>query len=129
MTECGKGETCINRDVKCHECNAMSDIYNHYPCYEESLFELITEENIHTLKPGEWIWDNGKVNRNEHSQSLWPRKIFEPKGFRQIHILNEDFPKYSSKPFMLSDFDGCRGGYSWQYFESNRFYKFKGEVK
>lgn len=33
--EYSKCNTCANRDVKCYECHAMSDIYNHHPCYKE----------------------------------------------------------------------------------------------
>lgn len=34
---CLKKDTCVNSRTKCAECNAMSDIHNHYPCYEQAL--------------------------------------------------------------------------------------------
>lgn len=92
------------------------------------LFEPITYENIRELKPGEWIWDSKTISRREHSRTLWPEAIEEPIGFRQIHILDrKDFPRFSSKPFMLSDIDSSHGGYTWTYFELGRFYKFRKE--
>lgn len=92
------------------------------------LMEPINMDNMHELKPGEWIWDSECVNRREHRRTLYQETIIEPIGFRQIHILDLDlFPRWSSKPFMLSTIDG--DGYIWQYFQIGRFYKFKKEVK
>lgn len=89
------------------------------------LMEPITRIDItYELKPGEWIWDSKLVRRRAHERSLMHEPVLEPVGFRQIHILNtEDFPRFTSKPFMLSDID--RGGYNWEYFEEGRFYRFK----
>lgn len=85
--------------------------------------EPITEDMVEELKEGEWIWDNKLVTRREHTQTLWPDAVEEPYGFRQIHILSDLWPRWSSMPFMLSDHD--RGGYTWEYFEDGRYYRFK----
>lgn len=83
----------------------------------------ITRENIYTLKPGDWIWDDKLIERREHKRSLYDEKITEPIGFRQIHILDFDgFHSWNNKPFMLSDIDSDHSGYRWVYFEENRFY-------
>lgn len=92
-----------------------------------NLLEPITEKNVRELSPGEWIWDNSPIERREHCRSLNSNKIVEPRGFRQIHILDLYTPyglQYS-KIFMLSNIDGQRGGYTWEIFEYNRYYKFK----
>lgn len=31
--ECAKQKDCMNYGVLCSKCDAISDIYNHYPCY------------------------------------------------------------------------------------------------
>lgn len=82
----------------------------------------ITYENINTLKPGDWIWDDKPIERKEHERSLNPETIYEPIGFRQIHILDiKDFGTiFNDKPFMLSDIH--KGGYRWVRFEEGRFY-------
>lgn len=91
------------------------------------LLEPITYENIHELKPGEWIWDNKITKRDEHRLSLHYENIEEPYGFRMIDILDIDNLVYGGRPFMLT----CvlEGRYSsdrkWVYFETGRFYKFK----
>ena len=87
----------------------------------------ITRENIYTLKAGDWIWDDKPIERREHRRSLSSETITEPIGFRQIHILDLDgFHSWNSKPFMLSDIDSNHpSGYSWTYFEENRFYMCK----
>lgn len=93
-----------------------------------ALFEPITAETLKDLQPGEWIWDNADVYRGEHKLTLNPYAVREPKGFRQIHIMDlKDFPSFSSKPFMLSSVVGMydKGGYVWTYFEENRFYRLK----
>ena len=84
----------------------------------------ITRENIYTLKPGDWIWDDKLIERREHERSLRPETITEPIGFRQIHILDlDDFHRWNSKPFMLSTIDDSyANSYTWVYFEENRFY-------
>lgn len=84
----------------------------------------ITRENIYTLKPGDWIWDDKLIERREHKRSLYSEKITEPIGFRQIHILDLDgFRSWNNKPFMLSSIDSTHySNYSWVYFEENRFY-------
>ena len=85
----------------------------------------ITRENIYTLKPGEWIWDDKIIERREHKRSLWSEKVKEPIGFRQIHILDLDgfATGWNTKPFMLSDIDShMPGGPIWVYFEEGRFY-------
>lgn len=91
--------------------------------------ELITEYNIQDLEPGDWIWDDKLALRVEHKRSLNRHQIMEPSGFRQIHILDIDWSyglRYS-KPWMLSTFDDWRGGYAWEIYDYNRFYKFKKE--
>ena len=92
-----------------------------------SLFEPITASNLKDLKPGDWIWDNKNVSRRKHQRSLNPNeRIQEPIGFRLVHILDlEDYPQYSSKPFMLTNIDDGITGYSWVCFEEERFYKLK----
>lgn len=84
----------------------------------------ITRENIHELKPGDWIWDDKIVERRAHKWSIYEDKTSEPKGFRQIHLLSlKDFDRgFSRKPFMLSDVDSNTSGYTWERFEENRFY-------
>ena len=95
-----------------------------------NLFELITEDNISELKEGEWIWDNKPIERREHRLSLDSKTIVEPIGFRLIHVLDVKlYPRWSSKPFMLSSIDGYRQGYEWTYFDSDRFYRIKKESK
>ena len=92
------------------------------------LFEPITMDNISELEPGEWIWDNHMVSRREH-RKCFGEEIIEPTGFRQIDILDLDlFPRWSSRPFMLSSIDH-RHGATWTRFENNRFYKFKRTFK
>lgn len=94
-------------------------------------FELITTENIHELKPGEWIWDNKMVERRPHKCSLFCDKcVQEPAGFRQIHIIDLEtiYYGYYSKPFMLSIVNdennlSHRVGYTWTILEPNRFYR------
>lgn len=84
----------------------------------------ITLENLYSLQPGEWIWDNKQVKRRVHKRNLNGETIYEPAGFRQIDILDLDlFPRWSSTPFMLSEIDSGRS--SWVYFEEGRFYMFK----
>lgn len=97
-----------------------------------SLFELITRENIYTLKPGEWIWDSKTIERPEHARSLNKKTVVEPIGFRQIDILDlKDFGTiFNNQPFMLTDLDHkfSRDPRSWVYWEDGRFYRFKKEV-
>ena len=93
------------------------------------LLEPITNENLKDLNSGDWIWDNKMISRRKHQRSLNCEYIQEPMGFRIIHILDlEDYPRWSSKPFCLSDIDSAFGAYSWTYFEEGRFYKLK-EIK
>lgn len=135
MLECFKMFTCKNHPSKCYECNSMSDIYNHYPCYTDEIpdlhdmFEPITSENVNELKPGEWIWDNKETIRKDHVNDYVRDNILEPIGFRQIDILEKSdiYPQYSDMPFTLSVFDGGSTGYRWVPFEENRFYRFKKE--
>ena len=84
----------------------------------------ITQYNIYSLKPGNWIWDDKLVERREHKRSLWPETTTEPIGFRQIHILDlKDFGTiFNNQPFMLSDIDGRNPGPRWVHFEEDRFY-------
>lgn len=96
------------------------------------LFELITYENIHELQPGEWIWDNKQQARRVHKRSIYNESIVEPIGFRIVNIIDLDgFYRFHSKPFMPSSIDniGFGSGMTWEYFELNRFYKFKKENK
>lgn len=83
----------------------------------------ITRENVYTLKPGDWIWDDKPITRRIHERTLGNETVTEPIGFRLIHILDLDgFHRWNTKPFMLSDIDDSHGGYRWIYFEENRFY-------
>lgn len=94
------------------------------------ILELITFENLHELKPGEWIWDNKIITRRAHKRSIYCESVQEPTGFRQIHILDiESIP--TLKPFMLSNIDniGFGSGSEWVHFEINRFYKFKNKER
>ena len=93
-----------------------------------TLFEPITYDNIHELKPGEWIWDNKTEPRRAHKRTVYNESVVEPIGFRLVHILDIDW-RWSNKPFMLSSVDnvGFGSGMSWVCFEQNRFYKFKKE--
>ena len=91
-----------------------------------SLLEPITYENINELEPGEWIWDNKLIDRRFHDKNLWNKTVAEPIGFRLLHILDlKHFPRFSSKPFLLSTFDHYGFDYTWEYFEEGRFYRFK----
>lgn len=87
----------------------------------------ITMNNIHELKPGDWIWDDKKVERARHAQCLDGSVIFEPCGFRIIHILRLDRSVYDNKLFMLSDIDRGSISYTWEYFEEGRFFMFEKE--
>lgn len=92
------------------------------------LLEPITLDNIHTLKPGDWIWDNAIITRRAHKRSLGGEYIKEPTGFRQIHILDlKDFGLYSHQPFMLSNVYSATGA-SWVYWTEGQFWKFREEV-
>ena len=93
----------------------------------EDIMEPITFDNISELKSGDWIWDNKQINRPPHGYAFTSMDmISEAIGFRQIHIIDlKKFPSWSSKPFMLSDFDSQHNGYHWTHFEPGRFYKFK----
>ena len=84
----------------------------------------ITRDNIHVLKPGDWIWDDKMVERRVYKRSLRADKIMEPIGFRQIYILDlTDFDsQLRNKPFMLSDIDSDYHTHTWVNFEENRFY-------
>lgn len=33
--KCTKYDSCKNREALCHECNAMSSVMDHYPCYKK----------------------------------------------------------------------------------------------
>ena len=94
------------------------------------LVEQIRYQNISELIPGEWIWDNKIESKLAHEVSMYHDKfILEPVGFRQVHILRlDDFPMFTSKPFMLSknnDIHYSTNHYVWEYFEEERFYRFK----
>lgn len=89
------------------------------------ILEPITEENIHELKPGDWIWDNQEIIRDEHRASPWPNKIIEPYGFRQVDILDVSHLRWSGKPFKLSCANDGSSGCEWVYFRHDRFFKFK----
>ena len=89
------------------------------------ILEPITEENIVDLKPGDWIWDNQPIIRDEHRASLRPTKITEPYGFRQVDILDISYLRWSGKPFMLSNANDGKSGCKWVYFQRDRFFKFK----
>lgn len=92
-----------------------------------NLLEPITYENLHELHPGEWIWDSKLYARRAHKKTIYNESIVEPIGFRQVHILDlKDFPRFSSKPFMLTSIDnfGFGRGNEWVHFEHGRFYKF-----
>lgn len=88
------------------------------------IFDPITPDNLYTLRPGEWIWDNKRTCRQAHKRTLGNEVVQEPIGFRQIHILDlKLYPRFSSTPFMLSNIDKSRS--EWVYYEIGRFYKFK----
>ena len=89
------------------------------------ILEPITEDNIRDLKPGDWIWDNQTIIRDEHRASLWPNKITEPIGFRQVDILDISNLHWSGKPFMLSHANDGSSGCEWVHFQRDRFFKFK----
>ena len=92
------------------------------------LLEPITLDNIHTLKPGDWIWDNAMIKRRVHKRSLGGEYITEPTGFRQIHVLDLDtFGVHSLQPFMLSNVYSATAA-SWVYFKDGQFWKFREEV-
>lgn len=92
-----------------------------------NLFEEITPENVMDLKPGEWIWDNELIKRDEHRVCLNAKQIDEPIGFRLIRILNlKDAGGYYTKPFFLSSIDHGTSDF-WTCLEPKRFYKFKKE--
>lgn len=90
----------------------------------------ITKENLCELQPGEWIWDGYLTARRVHKRSLGDEFINEPIGFRQIDILDlELYPRYSSKPFLLTNLHSDRGySASWEYFEEGRFFMFKRNI-
>ena len=93
----------------------------------KKFMEPITYENIHELKEGDWIWDDKAVSKRAHGRHLHHGEFMEAAGFRQIHILDiENFPRFSVKPFYLSGCNGVRD--FWEYFEPERFYKFRTEV-
>ena len=92
-----------------------------------NLLEPITRDNLKELHPGEWIWDDKDHARRAHKASIYNESVVEPIGFRQIHVLDlKNYPRFSSKPFMLSSIDniGFGRGDEWVYFEEKRFYKF-----
>ena len=93
------------------------------------VFELITLDNIRELQPGEWIWDSATIRRRAHKRSLWGDTVEEPVGFRQIHIIDVDSIIPRLKPFMLSNADEYKGGYVWENFHDNRFYRFRKDLK
>ena len=86
----------------------------------------VTPENIFSLKPGGWIWDDKLTERRKHERSLDYDSVVEPTGFRQIHILDlTNFGTiFNSKPFMLSTIDGYHKS-EWVAFEEKRFYMLK----
>jgi len=95
----------------------MKDITN--------LLEPVTYDNIHTLKSGEWIWDNKIVKRRAHDRSLNRTTISEPIGFRLVDAIDlKDFSNFTNKRFMLSDIDSSHGGFNWTFFENGRFFMF-----
>ena len=92
------------------------------------LMEPITLDNIHKLKPGEWIWDNRVVHRLAHKSSFDNEHISEPTGFRQIHILDVgDLGSYTHHPFMLSNVYSAVGA-SWVTWSEGRFWRFREDV-
>lgn len=98
--------------------------------YGTMALEPITRNNLCELRPGEWIWDDKLTERRVHRCTLGNEVVQEPIGFRQIQILDLDlYPRWSSKPFRLSDVDGsthdARSG--WTYFEEGRFFRLVGK--
>lgn len=91
------------------------------------ILEPITYENIQDLKTGDWIWDNKLKERLAHKRTLTNEKITEPIGFRIIDILDLESMRHGSKCFMLSNIDVYHTNRTWEYFEVDRFYKFKKE--
>jgi hypothetical protein len=75
--------SCNNKNIKCDVCDATSDIYNHYPCYQpkpktnfdkitssvESLAEFIVEESKQEDYKGEYsYWGCGEVGETYDKQ-------------------------------------------------------------
>ena len=90
-----------------------------------NVLEPITETDLYTLKPGEWIWDNKRVAKAVHKQTLSYQKTYEPIGFRQIHFLNaREYPKNTNRPFMLTN-HLTNTAHVWEPFEENRYFRFK----
>lgn len=88
-----------------------------------NILEPITEKDLYSLRPGEWIWDNKRIGKPAHKRSLKMEKVFEPIGFRQIHILDVyDYPKKTDKPFMLTDHISERAN-SWEPYEYGRYFR------
>ena len=93
-----------------------------------NILEPITETDLYTLKPGEWIWDNKRVAKAVHKRTLSYQKTYEPIGFRQIHILDaRNYPKYTDKPFMLTNHLSETANV-WEPFEEGRYFRFKWDV-
>lgn len=90
-----------------------------------NILEPITAENLKDLRPGEWIWDNKRIRKPAHQQSIWYKPIYEPFGFRQIHDLDLDaFPSFLNTPFMLTRTFSDKAC-NWEKFEEGRFFKFR----
>lgn len=93
------------------------------------LLEPITRDDLCELEEGEWIWDNKLYSRKPFGRHLdRGERIRVPIGFRQIEIMNDLYPEWSGKPFMLSGSEYRNGGRSeWVYFEEGRFFRLRKE--
>ena len=93
------------------------------------LLEPITRDDICDLEEGEWIWDNKLHFHRAFGRNIERREIRIPIGFREIQILDTElYPRYSSKPFMLSGSNhNGKGGCEWVHFEEGRFFRLRKE--
>lgn len=88
-----------------------------------NILEPITENDLYSLRPGEWIWDNKRIAKAAHKRCLTYEKVYEPIGFRQIHIIESPKDlKYASKPFMLSDHTSNVAN-RWEPYEYGRYFR------
>lgn len=100
-----------------------------------NVMEPITKDNIDDLRPGEWIWDNKRVRRATHYHQMNDfasdgaksvcKDIYEPFGFRQIHILDTLGGIVTGTPVFKLSTNSSDRAYVWARFEENRYYKFK----
>ena len=64
---CSQKDTCLNYGKQCYKCGAMSDVFNHYPCYTnkidqmDKLMKLLNEfpEILYRVELTEYLINNG----------------------------------------------------------------------